>query len=112
MVTNDREHACILCKTLGVLQRPKKVLRIYIMLNRNFVRRNISSIAIVIFIVLYAAVIAMKPAFLYNRDGSLREFGVGFRRKTVIPAWLLAIVLAVLSYFGVMYYLAAPKLTI
>jgi len=94
----------------SVLPYPKKLLYIYIMLNRNFVRRNITSISIIIFIALYGFVIAMKPAFLYNKDGSLREFGVGFRRKTVIPAWLLAIALAIISYFGVMYYLAAPKL--
>jgi len=54
---------------------------------------------------------ALKPSFLYNTDGSLREFGVGFRRKTVIPAWFLSILLAILSYFLVLYYLAAPKLT-
>jgi hypothetical protein len=60
--------------------------------------------------VLYGMTIAFKPHFLYNKDGSLREFGVGFRRKTVIPAWLLAIVLGIVSYFFVLYYLAAPKL--
>jgi hypothetical protein len=60
--------------------------------------------------VLYGVTIAFKPHFLYNKDGSLREFGVGFRRKTVIPAWLLAIVLGIVSYFFVLYYLAAPKL--
>ena len=79
-------------------------------MNRNFVRRHITSFAIVLFMVLYGATIAFKPHFLYNKDGSLREFGVGFRRKTVIPAWLLAIVLGIVSYFFVLYYLAAPKL--
>tara|TARA_B100000902_G_C27076569_1_gene796758 strand:+ start:709 stop:876 length:168 start_codon:yes stop_codon:yes gene_type:complete len=52
----------------------------------------------------------MKPGFLYNRDGSLREFGIGFRNKTVVPVWLLSITLAILSYFIILYYLAAPKL--
>ncbi len=51
-----------------------------------------------------------KPAFIFKRDGTLREFGLGFRNKTVIPAWLLAIILAIISYLSVLYYLALPKL--
>jgi hypothetical protein len=43
---------------------------------------------------------------MYNPDGSLKEFGVGFRKKTIIPAWLISIFLAILSYFSVVYYTA------
>lgn len=77
---------------------------------RSLIRRNITSFAIAIFIVLYASVLMFKPAFVFKKDGTLREFGVGFRNKTVIPAWLLAIVLAIVSYLLVLYYLAMPKL--
>ena len=80
-------------------------------MNRNFVRRNITSFSIMLFIVMYGSIMLMKPGFLYNADGSLREFGVGFRRKTVIPAWFLSILLAIFSYFTVLYYLTAPKLS-
>ena len=79
-------------------------------MNRNFIRRNITSISILIFVILYTLVIIMKPGFLYNNDGTLRQFGLGFRKKTVIPVWLLSIVLAIVSYFSVLYYVAAPKL--
>jgi len=79
-------------------------------MNRNFVRRNITSFSIVIFLIVYVLINFFKPAFIYNNDGSLREFGLGFRKTTVIPAWLLAIILAILSYFSVLYYIAAPKL--
>ena len=51
----------------------------------------------------------LRPAFVFNEDGSLRNFGVGFRRKTVIPAWLLAITIAIGSYFSVLYYISCPK---
>lgn len=77
---------------------------------RSLIRRNITSFAIAIFIFLYASVLMFKPAFVFRKDGTLREFGVGFRNKTVIPAWLLAIVLAIVSYLLVLYYLAMPKL--
>jgi hypothetical protein len=40
---------------------------------------------------------------MYNDDGSLRQFGIGFHRKTVVPAWLVAIIVAILSYMIVLY---------
>ena len=79
-------------------------------MNRSFIRNNINSIAIVIFLVIYGLIIYFKPNFLYNKDGSLREFGLGSKRRTIIPAWFLAIILAILSYFSVLYYLAYPKI--
>ena len=51
----------------------------------------------------------IKPAFLYNDDGSLKQFGLGVRQKTVIPIWLITLILAIFSYLFVLYYLAMPK---
>jgi hypothetical protein len=79
-------------------------------MNRNIIRRNITSVSIVIFIILYTLVLSFKPAFIFKNDGNLRNFGIGFRDKTVIPAWLLAIILAIISYLIVLYYIALPKL--
>ncbi len=79
-------------------------------MNRALVRANQPAVAISVFIAVYAAVLWAKPAFLYSKDGSLRHFGVGSKRKTVIPAWLLAMVIAILAYLGVMYYVAHPQL--
>ena len=79
-------------------------------MNRNVIRRNITSFSIIIFIILYTIVLLFKPAFIFKKDGNLRNFGIGFRYKTVIPAWLLAIILAIVSYLFVLYYLALPKL--
>lgn len=77
---------------------------------RGFVRNNINLVAIFIYITLFSVIIFSKPNFLYNKDGTLREFGVGTSKRTVFPAWLLAIILSLLSYFLVLYYLALPKL--
>ena len=79
-------------------------------MNRNYIRSNITTIAIIIYALLYTIVIMLKPAIIYNKDGSLREFGLGYKKKTVIPVWLLAICLAILSYFSVLYYLTYPKM--
>ena len=77
---------------------------------RSFIRRNITSISILIFVSLFALVQLYAPHFLYNEDGSLREFGIGYKKKTVIPNWLVALILAILSYLFVLYYLAIPRL--
>lgn len=78
-------------------------------MNRTFVRNNIASISIVIFICLFTFVQLLEPSFLYNKDGSLREFGIGKQKKTIIPIWFVSIVLAILAYLFVSYYLAIPK---
>jgi hypothetical protein len=77
---------------------------------RNFIKNHINASAIIIYIILFFIILFIKPNFLFNKDGSLREFGVGKSKKTVIPVWLIAIILSVLSYFSVLYYLASPKI--
>ena len=79
-------------------------------MNRNFVRRHTTSFSIVIFIILFALVQYFRPHFLYEKNGSLRQFGLGFKNKTIIPIWLVSIVLAIFAYLFVLYYLASPKL--
>ena len=77
---------------------------------RNFVINNITLVSIIIFLSLYFLVIYFKPKLLFNNDNSIRNFGLGYKKKTIVPAWLLAIVLSIISYFFVLYYLALPKL--
>ena len=79
-------------------------------MNRNFIRRNITAISIFIFASIYGIIVLSKPGIMYNKDGSLRQFGVGYQSKTIMPAWLVAIVIAIFSYFGVLYYISLPKM--
>ena len=79
-------------------------------MNRQNVRENAPIFAIVLFVVVFASIHAMKPMFLFNANGSIREFGVGSRNKTILPVWLLSIVLGIFSYLAVLYYVAHPKL--
>lgn len=78
-------------------------------MNLRYIRNNIISISILLFIVIYSGILFLKPGFLYNNDGSLRQFGLNSSRKTIIPAWLLALIIAISSYFLVLYYLTLPK---
>lgn len=79
-------------------------------MNRLFVIRNINLFSIALFMILFSFINFLKPNFLYNQDGSLREFGLGYSRKTILPGWLVAIILAILSYISVKYYIIYPKL--
>jgi len=74
------------------------------MFEKRWVRQNKIVVAILIYIILFGVVNLLTPAFMYNPDGSLKEFGVGFRKKTIIPVWLISIFLAILAYFSVVYY--------
>ena len=47
---------------------------------------------------------------MFKNDGSIRQFGIGYKEKTVLPIWLIAIVVAILCYVFVMYYLAMPRI--
>jgi hypothetical protein len=79
-------------------------------MNRAYIRENATLFAIILFLIMFVSIQMMKPACLYNTDGSIREFGVGYRNKTILPIWLLSLILGILSYLFVMYYVAYPRL--
>lgn len=60
--------------------------------------------SIVLFVVIFSVIQFVRPPCFYLRDGSLREFGVGYRNKTIFPVWLMSIVLGLLCYLAVSYY--------
>ena len=79
-------------------------------MNKTYIRENITLIAVILFIIIFGIIQMMKPACFYNRDGSIREFGIGYRNKTILPIWLLSLVLGVLCYLAVLYYVNSPKI--
>ena len=76
---------------------------------RTFARNNTTLAAIIIFLMIFGTMHILQPAFLYNKDGSIREFGVGYKNKTILPLWLFSIILGILSYVSVLYYLTYPR---
>ncbi len=77
---------------------------------RQFIRNNVTLVAILLFMSIFIVIQLIKPSFLYKPDGSVREFGVGYKSKTILPVWLLSIILGILSYLFVLYYLTYPKI--
>jgi len=73
--------------------------------SKSFVRVNITSISVTLFLILFMLIHYVKPTLLYTKDGAFRQFGVGYKQKTVVPIWLVAIFLSILCYLFVLSYL-------
>jgi hypothetical protein len=74
-------------------------------MNKNYIRENPTLIAVLLFIIIFGWIQMMKPSCFYNKDGSIREFGIGYKNKTILPIWLLSIALGILCYLVVIYYI-------
>ena len=75
----------------------------------TFVRNNIPLVSIIIFLIIFIIVILTKPALIFDKNGKPREFGLGYRNKTVCPIWLVIIICGILSYLAVLYYVNFRK---
>lgn len=80
------------------------------MFSKSYIKRNIVMFSLFVFILSYFILNTIKPKFLYNDNMTLRQFGVGYRKKTVLPLWLISIVLAILSYFSILYYVTYNRI--
>jgi hypothetical protein len=67
----------------------------------QYIKGHKSTAAILIFLILFTIFHLLKPGFAYTEDGGFRQFGLGYKQKTVIPVWVVAIILAIFSYLFV-----------
>jgi hypothetical protein len=74
------------------------------------IRENIILVSIILFIVIFGTIQMIKPACFYNKDGSVRDFGIGYKNKTIFPIWLFSITLGILCYLAVLYFINIPRL--
>lgn len=57
-----------------------------------------------VYLVLYGIIVTFKPEIIFeNHHNCLRSFGVGYKHTTILPLWLTSILLAIFSYFIVLY---------
>jgi ABC-type enterochelin transport system permease subunit len=67
---------------------------------------DIKFIIIALYIFLYLIIVYFKPSFIYDeKNDSFRQFGVGYKNTTILPLWLVSILLAIGSYFIAIYLL-------
>ena len=72
---------------------------------KSLIKKNNISAAIVLFIIIFIIFVYLKNCFLFNKNGALRNFGLGKSNSSIIPLWLFVIILAILSYLFILYYL-------
>ena len=72
---------------------------------KSFIRKNNISSAIILFLLLFILFVYIKPNFLFNKRGALRNFGLGKTNSTILPIWLLVIITAITSYLIILCYL-------
>ena len=61
-------------------------------------------LSVTLFITLYMMITIFQPSFVYNHhQNCLRPFGIGYRNTTILTLWLVSILLAIFSYFVVIY---------
>jgi hypothetical protein len=74
-------------------------------LTKKFVRIHKVNIAIFLFLLSFTLVHIIKPSLIYNKEGGFRPFGLGYKHKTVIPIWVISIIVAIFSYLAVLSYI-------
>jgi hypothetical protein len=72
-------------------------------MNRIFINKHITTFSILLFIGVFCLLNYNKPAFLYNKDGSLRPLGLRKSRSTILPISLVTCALAILSYCLILF---------
>lgn len=61
---------------------------------------------VILYLILYSLLAFFKPNFIFDNENEvLRQFGVGYNNTTIIPLWLCSILLAIFSYFIIVYVL-------
>ena len=65
---------------------------------------NPTKIAIMIYLIMVMGILYIKPEFVMDSDGNLKEFGFQ-SHQTVLPLWLLIGVLGGISYLITIIYL-------
>lgn len=69
---------------------------------QRILQTNKVSSSILIFVIFLSIIhFLIRPSIVYNKDGSFKQFGIGYQNKTVVPIWVVCIILAIFSYLAV-----------
>jgi hypothetical protein len=74
----------------------------------RYMRFHKVSSAIIVYLIFICIIHKIKPSAIYTSDGGFRQFGVGYRNKTVIPMYVVSIILGILCYLAVLFILSIP----
>ena len=72
---------------------------------KQFFNKNITLVSIIFFILIFILLIIVKPEIVFTKNGKPRDFGLGYKNKTILPIWLIVIILSIFSYLAVLFYI-------
>jgi len=79
------------------------------MFNLTFCSKQLQ-ISIIIYLILISIYYYFKPNISFNPNGSLKSFGTDNKNNTTIfPFWIVVFVLAILSYYIVIFFCLIKK---
>jgi uncharacterized membrane protein YozB (DUF420 family) len=64
-------------------------------------------LATIAFIIIFILIYVNKPSaiFIETENGyQLREFGIGYEKKTIFPLWIVSIWIAIIVYFLIYFF--------
>ena len=76
---------------------------------KNFINNNKSLVSIILFLICFIIIVLVKPNLVFDKYGKPREFGLGYKNKTIVPIWLIVIFFSILSYLLVLCYINFNK---
>ena len=59
---------------------------------------NELTLALSIFFLAFAIIHTWKPILVYDDDGHIRHFGIASSKRTVVPLFVVAILLAIFAF--------------
>jgi len=68
----------------------------------SFVKNNIPLVSIIMFSAIFIFIILTKPSLMFDKHGKPREFGIGYKNKTICPIWLVIIITGITSYLAIL----------
>ena len=61
---------------------------------------------LMVYFIAYGLILWFKPGIVFDPSKKgLRSFGVGYKNTTILPLWVISILLAIFSYFIVLYFI-------
>lgn len=74
----------------------------------RYIRFHKVNSAILLYLILMGIIHWIKPGCIYTPEKGFRPFGLGFRHKTVLPIWIVSILLGIMSYLAILVLLSLP----
>jgi quinol-cytochrome oxidoreductase complex cytochrome b subunit len=76
---------------------------------KNIVKKNILLFTVILFLSLFSFFVYFKPNTVFDKDGSPLNFGLGYTKKTILPIWLIVIIISIISYLFILFYVNSNK---